>query len=93
MRATSACARPGAKPRQGQNLSEVGEDLPRVVPVGAEERVLRASEHAVQPVPTQLGVEPLMANLGIDERTSLHLLLDGHADPLLPPGDDHLAGL
>ena len=45
---------------------EVGEDFPEVMPGGAEDGVLGISEHALQPVPPQLAIGFLMADLGLD---------------------------
>ena len=69
----------------------MGKDLPQIVPSGAGHRILGISEHALQPIPTQLAVELLMADLGLDARSAPHLLLDGLADALPAPGDDHPA--
>ena len=45
---------------------EVGEDLTHVVSYGAENGILGITEHALQPVPAQLAVCFLVADLWLD---------------------------
>lgn len=67
----------------------MGQDLPQVVSCGAEDSILAATGHALQPVPPKTATYPPVTDFRLDCGSALHLLLDRLGDALSANGNDH----